>query len=99
MRSMTALVLLLFAGAIVYVLVKRPTVTASNVTGPSTSNAVWGVLGSIGGNIVSSLSTGGNKIGAPSAVTGATSSYNNLSSADFDTLAAGDAAMGVEGPF
>lgn len=99
MRGMVGLALLLLGFGVIYVLVRRPTIAPSNVTGPSTSNAVWGVLGSIGSNIVSALSTGGNKIGAPSAVSGATSSYNNLSSADFDTLAAGDAAMGVEGPF
>jgi hypothetical protein len=98
MKSMVGLAIVLLFVGVAYVLINRPTVTKV-VTGPSNSNAVFGALGSIGSNIVSALSMGGSKIGAPSAVTGQTSSYDNLSTSDLDTLRAADDAQGVQGPF
>lgn len=69
MKGMVALALLLVAGGIIYVMINRPAVTAKNVTGPSTSNAVFGIFGSIGSKIVSSLSSSmNNKIAPPGIV-------------------------------
>jgi hypothetical protein len=99
MKSMVGLAIVLLFVGVAYVLIKRPTVAPKTVTGPSTSNAVFGVIGSLGSNLINALSMSGNKIGAPSAVTGQTSTYDNLSTSDLDSLRAGDQAQGVEGPY
>ena len=68
MKGMVALALILVGVGIVYVLVRRPTVPTT-VTGAGTSNAVFGVFGSIASKISSSLSaTPNNKVSPPSLV-------------------------------
>lgn len=71
MKGMVALAFLLIGAGIIYVMVRRPTVGSKTVTGPSTSNQIFGVLGSIGSNLVGAFANSGSKIGAPSGVTGA----------------------------
>lgn len=67
MKGMVGLALILLVIGIAYVLVNRPSVQPKNVTGPSTSNQVFGVLGTLGGKLVSALSIGGGgKVAPPS---------------------------------
>lgn len=99
MNSMVGLAIVLLLVGVAYVLINRPSVAPKTVTGPSTSNAIFGALGNIGGNLINAFSMSGSKVGAPSAVSGQTSSYDNLSTSDLDALRSADQAQGVEGPY
>ena len=70
MKGMVGLAIAVLALGIIYVMVRRPSVAPKNITGPSTSNAVYGVLGSLGSKLVGALSIGGgsDKVAPPSAV-------------------------------
>ncbi len=71
MKGMVGLAIILLGIGIVYVLVKRPSMAPKMVTGPSTSNQLFPVIGNAVSNILSGFSSG-NKFGAPSGVNGST---------------------------
>ena len=67
MKGMIGLALVILGFGVIYVLVRRPSVAPKAITGPSTSNAVFGVIGSLGGKLIGAFSSSGtDKVAPPS---------------------------------
>lgn len=97
-------------GGALYLLTRKPVpasgTVASRSIAPVAGAGIVGLFSGIGSGLVNIFS-GSNSTPTVAAISNqpipsdaaAQQSWNNTSSATFDQLAAGDAAMGVEGPF
>jgi len=96
MKGMVGIAIVLLFVGVAYVLINRPSVAPKTITGPSTSNAIFGALGSIGSNLINTFSMSGSKVGAPSAVNGSVSSSSDAVYKPGDSF--DDYASGLFGP-